>query len=348
MPAGDLPVFRAFGGIEVLDSAPFSIHAIESILDHKSVAKELSGSPSLVCPPAPQHLHGGSSFYCVESDFDTIRRKLSATLDTMQNFAYYFDESTCSWRSKVVCGSQSMEIYINCYWDAVANDHMVVMKKMFGACCVPFCADLYCKITSTFTIYRQTSMSPFPLPLLPTVAISKDMLLRGLQRIQFVAASPFVEAKLEASRMLCDSLSKTSAFWCDEDVLHMIIESIKSLVQSEDHEIVQCTFEAIGLMLAAGGSLAVSKLAQETTVLQVCLGHISNSTSVSLAYQTVHMKRKAAAISVVICTYFPNIIYDCLTANGVSNRNYWLMYTSTLTDETMRTTSAQLVHCFPI
>lgn len=97
MPAKDLPVFRVFGGIEVV-TTPFSIHAFESILDHKIVANEASVSVRLVCPPVPAHLHGGSSFYCVESDFATIRNKLSSTLDTMSNFSYYFDESTYSVR----------------------------------------------------------------------------------------------------------------------------------------------------------------------------------------------------------------------------------------------------------
>lgn len=96
LPAEDLPVFRAFGGIEV-DATPFSIHTFESIIDRK-ISVELLGSTRLVCPPAPVHLHGGSSFHALESDFPTIRRKLSSTLDTMQNFNYYFDELTCSVR----------------------------------------------------------------------------------------------------------------------------------------------------------------------------------------------------------------------------------------------------------
>jgi len=276
--------FTKYENANVFLQVPFS-------LSKKTVFEEERSS---VFPDRPCFLvrtHFAISFE--KNSFDFVVQTIDAALESIPKFDFSFFASEAMWKGKHFQGSIMCEVHIRVYHEG-QGQYIVEANRVKGDAkpFSPFFKELKSILTKT-PVETKTALAF--MSQLSSGPISDSQFLMGIRPIFFTALEPYLEARIEGAKMLCDLALHDSS--------HLRLDECRSQVLSVLEKLVVDDFDDVKhhaiMALSAFSSLDDIPQYKEgilasTTLLQVLLEFSQDAPAP--AYETIKVRRECAHV----------------------------------------------------
>lgn len=171
-----------------------------------------------------------------------IVESVESVLDTFHTFDFNFFSSalhgeSSMWKGKHIRGAQCCEVYVTVYTDGA--NHIVEANRVRGDSkpFMNFYKEFKTMVTKIAAPVKKTG-SLFLSPL-PSQVVADDQFLSGIKPIFSMSAEPFMEARLEGVKMLCELSSHETALLGLEECRTQVVAALERLASDEMDDVKQ-------------------------------------------------------------------------------------------------------------
>lgn len=313
----------------IITEVPFTSNYITGL------KKSESKSP---CQIVPCYLVP-NNFFAKQKCFDVINDLLTNALEELMNtYKYCIDYSylptSQQWRIIYFKGSDYRVFHLNCYWNDIANDHVIEMNRVLGDGLSPITNELYeiirkAVLRENYTLpvivpgRRPLMCGPPPkllkkalesgkVPKIPPV--TEEQFLKGVMPIFRMVSDHFFEVRLNTAKAICNMVNHSDNMLtlqiCQENVVH----ALNSLI-ADEFEIKRFAIYAFSLFSTKP---AYKNSLGQIPNLYILADVLLNETDVD-AYLIANVRRRACIAFNELIPYHKDLICGLFEERGITN-----------------------------
>lgn len=181
----------------------------------------------------------------------------------------------------------------------------------------------------------------------PSMPPTASQVQSGLQTVLNMARNELLDARVEASKMLCDlCTNKPATLLSEEGVQSIVLEVLRSLMDSENLDDAR-HFAVQTMWQLAQQQVYLTSFLHDEVLSTALLGFVRNASNYVMAYQSAAVRRRAAEVVVRMAHADSVVVQQLLVCKGgFSEQRQWLEYAAELKEPVLQAMAKEIAHCY--
>lgn len=308
----------------------FSDHFNHS-LDLPCVSVSYTGGSdnSMLCPVKPMvlckthftiesstlHELCDSSLLDKRSKFDKIVRMIDAYLAYFCFYDFTFAAQASfppMWQGKYIQGSQSCELDIHIYSDDGQEENYIIEANRVKGDAKPFHSFYKEFLSLVLNLSEEVCHNQFEASPLPVARLTESQFQQAVSPIFKMTMSPYFDARLEASKMLCDLIMHNHEHLQVKDFVTTCLAHLEVLLVDYFDDVRQHAIVAFASLVNIPCYQAEMV---RSTALPLIFSMIENV--VEARFDSIQVRRESASVLAALSRYDPQGVVDNIEGGGM-------------------------------